>query len=142
VFIRACTSGDRGRFLDLLVEKNRSWAVQAPLLMFLAARLHFNATGRSNRSAQFDAGSAWMALALQARKLGLYAHAMAGFERNKAYEVLQVPRETYVILAAIAVGRRGDPAQLPEDLEAMEHPNERKPLADVWCEGTLPDALK
>ena len=56
---------------------------------------------------------------------------MAGFSIKKAYEVLGVSEEDYLIMAAIAVGRKGDADQLPEDLLAMESPNIRKPLAEV-----------
>jgi nitroreductase len=99
--------------------------------MFVLARRRFKDSGRENRHAPFDAGSAWMSLALQARRLGLYAHGMAGFRLKKAYEVLGVSEEEYLIMAAIAVGRKGDAEQLPEDLRAMEAPNARKPLAAV-----------
>ena len=40
-------------------------------------------------------------------------------------------------MAAIAVGRKGDPAQLPEDLEAIERPNERKGLSEIYMEGNF-----
>ena len=72
-----------------------------------------------------------MALALQARKLGLYAHAMAGFNQEKAYEVLGASREEYLVMAAIAVGRKTEDSGLPDDLRAMENPNSRKPHAEV-----------
>ena len=74
--------------------------------MFILARRNFQKTGKENRHAPYDAGAAWMALALQARKLGLYAHAMAGFNLEKAYEVLGVSKEEYLVMAAIAVGRK------------------------------------
>jgi nitroreductase len=115
----------------LLVEKNQRWAARCPLLMFVLARRQFKEGGRENRHAPFDAGSAWMSVALQARRLGLYAHAMAGFSLKKAYEVLGVSEEDYLIMAAIAVGRKGDADQLPEDLRTMESPNARKPQAEV-----------
>jgi nitroreductase len=73
-----------------------------------------------------------MALALQARRLGLYAHAMAGFSQDKAYEVLGVSRDEYHVMAAIAVGRKNENAEdLPDDLRAMESPNTRKPPSEV-----------
>ncbi len=34
-------------------------------------------------------------------------------------------------MAAIAVGRKDNADQLPDDLRAMESPNKRKPLAKV-----------
>jgi hypothetical protein len=34
-------------------------------------------------------------------------------------------------MAAIAVGRKGDAAKLPDDLRQMEMPNDRKPSSEV-----------
>lgn len=121
----------RERFAAALVEKNRQWAVQAPLLVFVTARRAFSANGKVNRHAVFDAGAAWMSLALQARRLGLHAHAMAGFSIDKAAEVLGLSLEEYEIMAAVAVGRRVTPERLPEDLRAMESPNQRRPRSEI-----------
>jgi nitroreductase len=78
-----------------------------------------------------------MSLALQARKLGLYAHAMAGFSREKAYEILNAPVEEYDIMAAIAVGYRADPCRMSEPVAAAEKPSDRKPLGDVVRESSF-----
>ena len=72
-----------------------------------------------------------MSLALQARKLGLYAHAMAGFHLERSYEVLGVPKEDYEVIAAAAAGRLGDSSRLPDDLRRMELPKDRKEPAEV-----------
>jgi len=135
LFLYAASDEDRQRFLPALVAGNQSWARNAPLLIYLLCKKHFAATGKENRHAPFDAGAAWMSLALQARKLGLHAHAMAGFSREKAYEILEVPAEEYDIMAAIVVGRRASPDILPEPVAAKEAPNGRKPGADVAREG-------
>jgi len=135
LFLYATEAADRERFATALVERNRQWAGKAPLLIFVLTRLNFIGTGQPNRHAVFDAGAAWMALALQARRLGLYAHAMAGFSRKKAFEVLGVSAEEFDIMAAVAVGRRGASAQLPEELAVIEKPNERKPRAEVARKG-------
>ncbi|MDD5708685.1 MAG: nitroreductase family protein, partial [Kiritimatiellae bacterium] len=84
LFVYATSEADRSRFAAALVEKNRAWAGIAPLLIFVLARRNFRQSGKQNRHAAFDSGAAWMSLALQARKLGLYAHGMAGFDINKA----------------------------------------------------------
>jgi nitroreductase len=135
IYIYAVRNEDRQRFLSLLTEKNRSWARNAPLLLFIATRLHFSKNGKPNRSAEFDAGSAWMSLALCARRLGLYAHAMAGFDRKRCYDVLRVPEDRYKVMAAIAVGRKDAASKLPEDLRKDEYPSDRKPLERMCCEG-------
>jgi nitroreductase len=138
LFLYAVTPEDRERFVSTLVEKNQVWASRAPFLIFVLARVNFARTGKPNRHAVFDAGSAWMSLALQARKLGLYAHAMAGFDQNKAYEVLKVPKEEYHVMAAVAVGHRADRSQLPADLAERDFPSSRKPLAEAAFEGYYP----
>jgi nitroreductase len=131
LFVYATEPEQREKLVSALVSKNQRWAGKCPLLMFVLTRRQFKEGGRENRHAPFDAGSAWFSLALQARRLGLYAHAMAGFSLKKAYEVLGVSEEEYLIMAAIAVGRKGNADQMPEDIQAMESPNTRKPLADV-----------
>ncbi len=131
LFVYATEPEQRRKLASVLVEKNQRWAAKCPLLMFVLARRRFREGGRENRHAPFDAGSAWMSLALQARRLGLYAHAMAGFSIKKAYEALGVSEEEYLVMAAIAVGRKGDADQLPDDLRAMESPNDRMPLTAV-----------
>ena len=129
VFAFARTPEDRAQFVSALSDRNKTWASRAPLLLFVLARRKFARNGKENRHAAFDAGAAWMALALQARKLGLYTHAMAGFSVEKAQGILGVNPEDYLVIAAIAVGRKGDPATLPDDLRAIEAPNERKSIS-------------
>jgi nitroreductase len=131
LFVYATAPEQRQKLAACLAAKNQAWAGRAPLLMFLLARRHFQKTGKENRHAPYDAGAAWMALALQARKLGLYAHAMAGFNLQRAYEALGVSPEEFLVMAAIAVGRKTDDSGLPDDLRAMESPNNRKPHAEV-----------
>ena len=131
LFVYATKEEDRQKLGTALVAKNQRWALNAPLLIFVLARRNFKEGGRENRHAPFDAGSAWMSLALQARKMGLYAHAMAGFSIDKACKVLGVSPDEYLIMAAIAVGRHDPGADLPEDLARIETPNVRKPLDEV-----------
>lgn len=135
LFRYALSEEERARFLPALVEKNRQWAQHAPLLLFVLARKQFSANGNSNRHAAFDAGAAWMSLALQARRLGLYAHGMAGFSVEKALEILKVDPEEYEVMAAVAVGRRDGSEMLSEDMAKVEHPNTRKPLSEVAHRG-------
>jgi nitroreductase len=141
LFLYAATAEELARFRPLLVDGNRRWADRAPVLAFVLARRRFARKDEVNDWAAFDAGAAWMALAVQARLLGLYTHAMAGFHQDKVYEVLGVPRGDYAVLAAIAIGKLGDRAQLPPDLAEREQPTPRKPLAEVAIAGRFPGGL-
>ena len=135
LFVYAVTADDRARFAQALVAANQAWAAGAPLLIYVLCRRHFAHNGEENRHAAFDAGAAWMALALQARKLGLYAHAMAGFSRQKAAVILGVPTEEYEIMAAVAVGFRAAAETLPAEMAAREVPSGRKLPEEVAREG-------
>lgn len=139
VFLYARRPEDRALFFDLLSDGNRNWAGRAPLLVFLAARRTFARNDRPNRHAAFDSGAAWLSLALQARRLGLHAHAMGGFDRERAHDALGLDPERYELLVAIAIGRRADPAAvLPPDLRERERPNGRRLTSDFVFEGRLP----
>ena len=137
LFVYAAEARDRARFLPALVDKNRVWVQNASLLIYLLCRRNFSYNDQANRHAPFDAGAAWMSLALQARKLGLYAHAMAGLSRQKAYEILNAPADEYDIMAAIAVGYRTDPRGLSETVAAGEQPNDRKARGKIAREGSF-----
>ncbi len=130
--VHATDPGSPGhaRILGLLAESNQVWAGRAALLMILFARRRFTQNDRPNRFAGLDCGAAWMSLALEARALGLHAHAMGGFDAARAYTELDVPEADFEAMAAIAVGPPGDPALLPEKVRAREAPSGRKPAAE------------
>lgn len=129
---------EHARINGLLVEANQVWASHAPLLLVLFNRRNFSHNGKPNRTAAFDTGAAWMSLALEARRLDLYAHGMAGFDTARAYSELGVDEAEYEVQAAIAVGRMGDPADLPEKLRAKETPSGRNPQTSFAFHGRFP----
>lgn len=135
LFVYGTDPEERELFMKVLSKGNRIWAVNAPLLAVVFARRTFGQSGKPNRWAPFDCGAAWVSLAFQARSMGLYAHGMAGFSREKAYELLGVPEEDYEAMAAIAVGKYGDRDALPDKVRENEQPNTRKPLAEVAVKG-------
>lgn len=137
LFLCAHEEPDLDLFRRLLRDSNRVWADRAPVLCYLFARMAFSRNGKPNRWEKFDCGAAWVSLALQARKLGLYAHAMAGFRRDDTYDELGVPAEDYEVICAIAIGYYGDPALLPPDVAAKEKPNDRKPMSSFVVYGRM-----
>jgi nitroreductase len=137
LFVYGTSSEDRSSFLEILNERNRLWAVNAPVLAVLFARRTFARADKPNRWAGLDCGAAWVSLAFQARMMGLYAHGMAGFSQTKAYELLNVPEERYEAMCAIAMGAYGDREALSAEVKEREQPNTRKPLAEVAIKGKL-----
>ncbi|AQQ69673.1 malonic semialdehyde reductase [Limihaloglobus sulfuriphilus] len=136
-FVYAVDQPHRQKYAEALVEQNRVWAAKAPVIGFVLCTKNFSQTGKPNRHAAFDAGSAWMSLALQAHLSGLYAHGMAGFIMDKAYEVTGADREKYDIMAAFVVGYKGDPEDLPEQYRDMESPNTRIDLKEIMFENQI-----
>ena len=66
--------------------------------------------------------------------MGLIVHGMRGFDADHDRKELNVPGD-YGVVAMFAVGRPGDPADLPPDLREREKPSGRKPVADIGREG-------
>lgn len=126
------------KFLGLLNEFNQSWAKTASALVFVVSAETMHVPGKEGAipayNHSFDAGAAWGYLALQAAYLGWAAHAMVGFDMERAYAELKVPAG-YRIEAAVAIGRKGPTDLLPEALQAREVPNERKKLTETVFEG-------
>ncbi len=135
-FACANTKTDIEMFSQALVSVNRQWAPKAGLLMFIIYRRDFAQTGKPNNWAYFDAGAAWMSIAVQAAEMGLYTHCMAGFKEKEAAELLGVNLETHGIAAAVAAGYIGEKSQLPENLAEMEQPNDRKELSQIRWQPT------
>ena len=129
---------EHARIVDLLVEANQLWASKAPLLLVLFNRRNFSHNDKPNRTAAFDAGAAWMSLALAARKLGLYSHPMAGFDAQRAYCELGANQEIYEVQATIAVGALGDPATLTDKQRERETPSDRNPQENFVFHGQFP----
>lgn len=119
------------RLFDTLVAANQAWAGSAPVLMIMAAKKKFTHNGADNYYALHDAGQALAHLMLQATALGLHAHAMAGFDHEKARKDIGIP-EDYAIGAAVALGYIGNPDQLSEQARRAElATRQRKPLGEI-----------
>ena len=110
----------------LLVPFNLMWAGKAPALMVIFARRTFERNDEPNRHHAFDAGAAWMSLALEGRRHGLHTHGMAGFDLAGAPAACGLDPALYEAMAVIAVGHIGPRSALPEPLQEREIPSDRK----------------
>lgn len=119
---------------DLLLDGNKVWCQRAALLCVVAAHKVFQRNGQPNPVHVFDSGLAFENLALQGTAMGLVVHGMAGFDFEKARHALSIPQD-YAICAMFAVGRPGDPNQLPAEVREREVPSQRKPVEQIICEG-------
>jgi len=133
-FVIARTQEDLEKFHSFIVPGNLAWAKHAPAI---AVILSETLTERGpNAWHAFDAGTAWSHLALEAHNKGLVTHAMGGFDKELARQVLNIP-EQYELHAVIAIGYQGEKEALPANLQEREKPSGRRPLKESLFEGTF-----
>lgn len=120
------------KMFDLLVPFNQEWARTAPVLIVMAAKKNFSHNGAPNVYALHDTGAALAHLFLQANALGLRAHGMAGFDRERAQEVLGIPAD-YDLGAAVALGYQDSPDKLTNEKHRAAEiaRRQRKPLNEI-----------
>ncbi|HTG01070.1 MAG TPA: nitroreductase family protein [Nitrospirota bacterium] len=121
-------------FFTLLTERNQSWCRNAAALIVVTSKKTFDFNGKPARTHSYDAGAAWMSLALQGSHMGLVVHGMQGFDYDRARTELNVNDE-HQVEAMVAVGRPGDKRDLPRALEEREFPSSRKKLDELVYEG-------
>src|SRR4029078_11894902 len=68
------------RFFNLLMEPNKVWAKNAAILVVVISRKNFEFNEKPAVTHQFDTGSAWENLALEASSRDIVAHGMQGFD--------------------------------------------------------------
>jgi nitroreductase len=121
-------------FFNLLSTGNTTWCVNAAALLVVVSKTTFDLTGKPARTHSYDTGAAWYSFALQGVLMGLVVHGMQGFDYGRAKGVLGVP-DDHQVEAMIAVGRPGDPDDLPQALQQREQPSQRKKVEEFAFEG-------
>ncbi len=120
-------------FFDLLLEGNQTWVKNAGALVVILSKTTFDYNGKPAKTHAFDSGAAWQNFALQGSINGLVIHGMQGFDYDKAKSELQIPDE-YEVQAMAAIGKPGDPNDLPEALREKDIPSGRKNVAEIALE--------
>lgn len=115
-----------------LAAGNQPWTTRAAAFVVVCAEVvRTTKEGQKvpRRLAAFDAGAAWMSLALQGSQQGLVVHAMEGFDPVACKAAVHAPADIDV-LVVVAVGLPGDPALLTEEWQRKgdETPNLRFPI--------------
>lgn len=107
------------KILSCLSGGNQPWAKNASVLFIAATRKTTESKGIFNDWAEHDLGLANMQLFLQATAMGIHAHAMAGFDKNKTIETLSLNDDIKPI-CAIAIGYIDDADKLEEPYRSRE----------------------
>ena len=116
-----------GKLSDALVEKNREWAADAPVLFLTVAAKNFSHNGKENSHARHDVGLAMGNLSLQAASMGIMVHQMAGFDSESARRNLNIP-DGYEPVAMVAAG-------YPVESTPAEEKRNRRGLGEVVFNG-------
>jgi len=109
------------------------WAKVSPAIVAVASRVDLDCQIPDGREYYlFGCGMASMNLMLQATKLGLIAHPIAGFKSKPIKEILNIP-EDFTLIALIILGHSTqDHGGLSEKHRAEETaPRDRRPFFDV-----------
>ena len=117
-----------------LAAGNQPWSARAAAFIVVCAEVIRTTTEGQRaprRLAAFDAGAAWMSLALQGSQQGLVVHAMEGFDHIACKGAVHAPADVDV-LAVVAIGLPGDPTHLTEEWQRKgdETPNLRFPIEE------------
>lgn len=121
---------------ECLSEGNQAWVISAPVLMLAAADTQFTRNAKPNRWGHHDTGAASENICLQAASMGLMAHQMAGYDRDKARAVFGIPQR-FDLMSMIAVGYPAPRETLAGDVLARElEPRQRAPLGERFFDST------
>jgi nitroreductase len=111
--------------LKTLVDWNKLWGGNAPVLILNIAKKTFTANNKENGTSGYDLGQAVGFMILEIVNQGLHSHQMSGFDPEKAAELFNIP-DDYQAVSVTALGYYGDVKELPQDIAGMESkPRER-----------------
>ncbi len=119
------------KILSSLVDWNKLWASNAPILILNLAKKTFTHNGSQNVTFKYDLGQAVGIMILEAVNQGLFTHQMSGFDADKSVELFNIPND-FQAVSITAIGYYGNIDKLPKDIAEMEtKPRERKELKDI-----------
>ena len=120
---------------DCLVDFNKLWVKNAAVLVVIISKNTYD-DDTPCQPHSFDAGAAWMSLALQGSMMGLVVHGLGGFDYDRARKKLAIP-DDYTVEAMCSIGVSAPVDVLPERMRKGEVPSQRKPLAEIVFKGSF-----
>jgi len=125
------------KIYDSLVDANKKWAKNAPVLIVSFAKKHFMDIHKENFHFLYDTGQAVAHLTFQATHEGLFVHQMGGFHFEKIKHYFNVPEEFYIV-TVIAIGYLGSPEILDNVLKERENMERtRKDINEIVFTGSF-----
>lgn len=119
------------KIISCLHTANQDWAAYAPMLVLSIAKEQHAYNNKPNEYAVYDVGQAVAYMTLQATMEGVYAHQMAGFDKQKTKELFGIP-SGFEPVTVIAFGYLGKLIDFPKNLMAREmQSRSREPIQDI-----------
>jgi len=115
------------------MKKGNEWTRGGSLIVAVASRRDLDCLVKEREYYLFDTGMATAFLILRATELGLVAHPIAGFDEDKAKEILGIPVDMRLI-TLVNVGRHLLPANAllsEKQVEVEKSRPERLPLTEI-----------
>lgn len=108
------------RLREALSEGNK-WAYHASMIIAVFSKKELDCVVKEREYFLFDTGMAVGMMILRATELGLVAHPIAGFDEDKAKEILNIPKDMRLI-TLIIVGKHSKEirSELSEDMAKGE----------------------
>jgi nitroreductase len=120
------------KMTGLLTGNNPDWAKDAQVLIISVLKKNYEYKNRPNKNALHDLGAANMSIAIQAAEIGFQVHPMAGFDSEKAMELLNLKTEDYEAKVMFAVGFPDETEPYPDDtLQRIEQHQSRKDISEL-----------
>ena len=110
---------DFDNLLSCLALKNQEWAKNAALLICTIAQTVSDYKERTNPYAWHDTAMAYANIVIQATSMGLSAHPMGGFIREKAIQLLEIP-DGFEPVTFAAIGYKSTDKNFPGELIERE----------------------
>jgi nitroreductase len=130
------------KLLGSLKVNNQIWAKKASLLILTMVRIDSEITKQINKHALYDLGNSVAHLTFQAMAMGIYIRQMGGFDPDKTRAIFAVP-DNFIPVSVLAIGYKGNPEFLPEDLKKKELAiRRRKDLSEIAFAGKFGTSFK
>lgn len=115
------------KMLNLLLDGNKIWAINASALILTIASLRASHNGDENFHAIYDLGASVTNLSLQAVELNIHVNQMGGFYRDKATKAFHL-NEEYLAVSILALGYLPETETFKEKKERHFAKRKRKSL--------------
>ena len=111
---------------------NQTWTQDASVLIVVSHDTKFRRNRKFNMWGAYDTGAAAYGMMLEATAIGLMAHQMAGFDRDKVKALFAIP-EDYEPISIMALGYEA------ENAPDKDQPRKRQDILAIFGQGNFPE---